>query len=591
MKIPIEFKKLNLIAFGVALLLVLTLFGCRLSGGDQDPTAEGGAAGSQDQEPSQETGTNKETTPSQDEWDQMGPAKKLVADRSVYEQDKLELLTLHVKVQPQGDSMEDVNQDKYFNDDFTPIAAVTLSEPGHFFADGSDSATATLKSRGHSTMTSKQKSFKIKISDKTQLWRGQRILNLNKHPWDLTRLRNKLSFDLIKTIPNITSFRTAFVHLLVDDQNYGLFTHVENPNEHYLNSRGFDMEGNLYKAEFFEFYRDEEALKLAEDPSYDEKEFEKILEIKSENRNHAKLLKMLDDVNNTDLDIDQVFKRHFELDNYLTWLAINLLMYNNDTNSQNFLLYSPSDQKTWYFIPWDYDGAWDYYNQPQSKKTPRPRWWEGIANWWGVILHQRFLKKPGNLKLLQERVEQIKDKYFGKDKIKKLIDQYKALIFEDYIAKMPDFKRLPTIADDPEDKIAEAKGEIARLPEIIEQKYQQFIDALERPMPIYLGDPEVIRDGKKVLFLWDESFDLQGDDIYYDFALSSNPQFTKDDILYEEIELTKLSLILDKPKPGTYYFRIIIRDKKDPEHNWQIPFSKYRSEDGRYYGMKQFEIK
>ena len=59
---------------------------------------------------------------------------------------------------------------------------------------------------------------------------------LNKHPYDLTRVRNKLAFDLFRRysiflvcVPslckNITNFdKTA---LQYGNKDYGLFTHVE----------------------------------------------------------------------------------------------------------------------------------------------------------------------------------------------------------------------------------------------------------------------------------------------------------------------------------------------------------------------------
>jgi hypothetical protein len=39
----------------------------------------------------------------------------------------------------------------------------------------------------------------------------------------------------------------------------------------------------------------------------------------------------------------------------------------------------------------------------------------------------------------------------------------------------------------------------------------------------------------------------------------------------------------------TYYYRVIIRDTKDPENNWQYPFDTHW--DGKYFeGMKRFTV-
>ena len=59
---------------------------------------------------------------------------------------------------------------------------------------------------------------------------------------------------------------------------------------------GLDKNGQLYKVNYFEFYRDEDVIKLADDPDYDQAKFEEKLEIKGDN-DHTKLIAMLNDLN------------------------------------------------------------------------------------------------------------------------------------------------------------------------------------------------------------------------------------------------------------------------------------------------------
>ena len=70
-------------------------------------------------------------------------------------------------------------------------------------------------------------------------------------------------------------------------------------------------------------------------------------------------------------------------------------MADYDSTYQNFMLYSPPGFEGWYFLPWDYDGAWGWNDQPGAPRLPRCR--EGVANWWSVVLHRRFLSEPHNL--------------------------------------------------------------------------------------------------------------------------------------------------------------------------------------------------
>ena len=55
----------------------------------------------------------------------------------------------------------------------------------------------TIELRGSTTRSAPQKSYQIKLSAGAAPWRGSRTINLLKHPFDLTRVRNTLSFELL----------------------------------------------------------------------------------------------------------------------------------------------------------------------------------------------------------------------------------------------------------------------------------------------------------------------------------------------------------------------------------------------------------
>ena len=114
---------------------------------------------------------------------------------------------------------------------------------------------------------------------------------------------------------------------------------------------------------------------------------------------------MIAAVNDDQQPIDEVLAHYFNRENYVTWLAVNVLMADFDSISQNFMLYSPPGFEGWYLLPWDYDVAWGWSDQPGA--PPRPRWREGVANWWRVVLHQRFLAEPGNLAELDARIVEL----------------------------------------------------------------------------------------------------------------------------------------------------------------------------------------
>ncbi|MEG2857119.1 MAG: CotH kinase family protein, partial [Clostridia bacterium] len=80
------------------------------------------------------------------------------------------------------------------------------------FGYGAVSPNATVQIRGKTSSRSPQKSYKVELKKNKGKWRLQSTIPLNKHVYDSVRFRNKLSYDLMKTIPNIMSARTQCVH-------------------------------------------------------------------------------------------------------------------------------------------------------------------------------------------------------------------------------------------------------------------------------------------------------------------------------------------------------------------------------------------
>lgn len=518
-----------------------------------------------------------------------GPILPLEDDRSVYALDTNGIRTLNVTVLPGGSNMGEVDADTDWSDDDKPTTLVNVSEPGYIFPNEATSSSGTLRIRGHTSRYADQKSYKITFDDPNGQWRNLLVLELNKHPYDLSRIRQKLSFNYFQNIPNMTGLRTQFIHMYIDEVDYGLFTLIERCDEEFLSAHGLDSIAHLYKAENFEFLRYPDNIMNTNDPDYSVDNFEEILEIRGKNDNHLKLILMLEDVNDEEMDIDTVMENHFQRDNYLTWFATNIVLKNDDTNSQNFFLYSPHTSNGWYFLPWDYDGAWDFYGQAQEAADgPRPRWTEGVSNWWNVVLHKKFLKNSTNLQDLIDKVEEV-NQLFTAAQTTDYVDTYMQSVY-DIITENPDLENLPTIvgSNDPAQKIVEFDTEIDRLPGIPEESYQLFIDTLGRPMPVWLSDPAT--SGNTTSFAWDESYDLQGDEITYDFQISTDPAFADANIVDESLGRTRNSIDVDGITAGTYYYRVIIRDDDDPDNNWQIAFDELTVGETEYYGIKQFIV-
>lgn len=448
------------------------------------------------------------------------------------------------------------------------------------FGYGQDKANGTITLRGRTAWYSSQKSYRIKLNDEAGTWLDQSTFNLNKHSSDLSRVRNKLSFDLLEEIDNMTSLRTQFVHVYIKDLSegaanasyvdYGLFTHVEQPNKKFLRSHLLDPNGYLYKVSFFEFNRYPEQIRSQDDPLYDKTAFETILEIKGREE-HDKLIAMLDDVNNHQISIDDVVEKHFDKENFLTWTAFNILTDNMDTDANNFYLYSPLNSEKWYFLPWDYDGGWELQRRNQSIQLYQ----SGISNFWGSTLHNRYFRSTQHVEELKAKLEEL-SAIVNEQRVSELLDRY-APVVKPFLFRNPDIQFLPG-------RNTDFESDLQILKETPERSMERFLEDLEKPKPFYQDD--VYLENNKHVFEWGVSYDLQDDDLVYDVTVARDPQLTR--IVASAKGLKENRFEWNELSPGIYYWKVLVRDSRGNE---QTSFDYYKDADDQYYfGMRQFEV-
>lgn len=442
---------------------------------------------------------------------------------------------------------------------------------------------AIVQIRGASTSLSMQKSYKIMLKENAGEWRQQRTIALNKHVYDGLRLRNKLSYDLIKKIPNMISLRTQFVHLYVKDEtddpgdtnfvDYGLYTQVEQPNTRFLKNHGLDSGGQLYKLNFFEYFRYEETIKLKDDPTYDVKKFEQLLEIKGDD-DHSKLIAMLDELNDFSQPIENIFENNFDADNYFTWLAFNILTGNVDTQSRNYYLYSPLNSKKWYIIPWDCDMVLLRHEYDVLHGVLDIGYESGISNYWGDVLPNRLLRIPRYRTILDDKINELR-KILTPEEINAKVASYRA-VTEKIVYAMPDAMHARLTP-------AEYNDVISKLADEIEINYNLYVESLKKPMPFYLDVP--YEENEKCNFEWEVSYDLDGQDITYSFELARDYLFK--DIVYREEGLRFPVITTEKLHPGQYFFRVYA---KNEDGQTQPAMTYYVAESIKYFGTQCFYV-
>ena len=419
---------------------------------------------------------------------------------------------------------------------------------------GESAPNATVQIRGQSSSKNEQKNYKIELKSGKGKWRGQRTIALNKHMGEGLRFRNKMAYDLIRGIDQMMGLRTQFVHLYVKDEtsgsdsfdDYGLYTQVEQLNKTALQVHGLDKNGQLYKVNYFEFYRDEDVIKLADDPDYDQAKFEEKLEIKGDN-DHTKLIAMLNDLNDYSVPMGEILGKYFDTENLAYWMAFQLLTGNIDTQSRNMYLYSPTNSDTFYLLDWDNDGMLMRKEYEIRQRSEGQSWENGVSNYWGNILFRRCLQTKSFRTALGKAVKD-EYKYMSADRINSMVRRYRSIV-EPYVRKMPDSMHEP-LTSSQYDTVAN------QLHSEIEQNYQTYRTGFNKPMPFYIGKPTPTNG--KLKLSWDVSYDFNDEDLRYTVTVAKD--YEGKDVVFTQSDLVLPEAVMDMPGEGQYFIKVSVRN-------------------------------
>lgn len=447
---------------------------------------------------------------------------------------------------------------------------------------GEEAPNATVQVRGQTSSVNSQKNYKVELKKGKGTWRQQRAIALNKHMGEGMRFRNKMAYDLIRGIPQMMGLRTQFVHLWVCDQtektndtfeDYGLFTQVEQLNKTALKAHGLDKSGHLYKVNSFDFHRYEDTIKLADDPDYNQTAFEGMLEIKGDS-DHTKLIEMLDALNDDTQKIDDVLDTYFDTENLVYWMAFQILTGNCDTQNRNCYLYSPLNSKVWYILDWDNDGMLRKLELSLTGFSDYASWERGVSNYWGNVLFNRALRSKSFRSELERAVKDLRS-YMTEARLSKMIKHYRE-VTESLVFASPDIEHLPVTKDQYE-QIA------AAIPSEIEENYMSFRESCKKPMPFYIGVPQI--DNGKLRVNCDASYDFKARDIRYTVELARD--YAISDVVFKAEDVLLPEVTCDAPDTGQYFVRVRATNS---DGYTQDAFDYYVTDDGKQYGMKCFYV-
>ncbi len=578
----------------VVLAILLTV-GCSSSNDNAAvPPDDGPVAGT-------DTGTDTDTT--DPVTDIFAPSDTdLVLDSDLYQEDgygTANVIRVDVRTETtagictaddlSGCTLADVLADTDKNDD------LKVDIPIHFqssdFPDDGTLSNAEMRLRGGGSRFAPQKSFRIKLDSKEILWRGERYLQINKHPFESSRIRNKLAFDMMSVVPHLPSMRTQFVNLWIDDgagaEDHGLYTHIERPNDHYLEKRGFNDKGNLYKAEDFRF-DESDLLDVAVDEDgkpLDEDRFESSLEIE-EGKDHRALVAMLTALHDPERSFDSVLDQYFNRNNVLSWMAVNILLNQADATRHNYLLYNPTGTEIFYFLPWDYDAAMGKWEEPPNSHDSdalRQRTEYGYAVGSKNDFTSRYYRLPGIHERIQEAVSHIHQSYITDELISEKATLYASLAAP-FELQAPDSDYNPYYRES-------SAVQLAMYPGLNEQA---LANSFSIPMPPTLLEPAL--DGSSWQFSWAPAYDVTGHTVSYDLQISSSLEFSADDIVaqYTGIADAEDSVTQEVDasllQSGDYYVRLTARADNEPERFWQVAENRIDRDGVRHFGVMAFSV-
>lgn len=423
------------------------------------------------------------------------------------------------------------------------------------FGYGETVPNATVMVRGQTSSKSEQKNYKVRIKDGKGTYKEMQTIPLNKVQHDDLRFRNKMTFDLMQTVPQMTAIRTQFVHLYVKDEtqggsgefeDYGLFSRLEQMNRAYLRNHGLDSKGYLYKINsIFEWYDYEEMMIPEGDPDYDQAAFENHLEIKG-NRDNTKLREVLSEINNYAIPTEEIIEKYFDVENLSYYLAFHILDGNHDVGGRNMYIYSPLNSEKWYLLSWDCDGCFEATENELKNASSAHSWETGITKYTGVVLFNRFLRVKEYRDAVTAAVIDLKENYLSEEKVRERVETCRSIVWP-YIHQAPDNENWGS-DDETFNYVADM------LPTEVEENYESYLENLEKPWPFFVGIPEKTEDGRLRLS-WDASYDLDGELITYTCILANDPAFTDVITMADNLRVPELICDVDL-SPGEYFIRV-----------------------------------
>jgi hypothetical protein len=181
-------------------------------------------------------------------------------------------------------------------------------------------------------------------------------INLANGIGDPAIVKDKIAYDMYRQ-HGIPAPRVSLAKIYIQDVYWGIYAIIEQIDKRFLKRNFADKTGNLWKN------KDNSQLHW-QGTNPDNYDFE--LQTNETENDWSKFIEFIDFINNTtDTEFKNGIENIFDLDEYLRIIAIDILTNNWDSyieHGRNWYLYHEPKTNKMHWLPWDYNFAFDRYN-------------------------------------------------------------------------------------------------------------------------------------------------------------------------------------------------------------------------------------
>ncbi|MFH1052108.1 MAG: CotH kinase family protein [bacterium] len=403
----------------------------------------------------------------------------------------------------------------------------------------------TLRIRGDDSRGHPKKSLKLKFEGDA-FENGRDVLNFNAEYEDPTYMCQYLASLTFRHI-GYPCFAAEHARLYLNGIFLGLYLQIENVDDKFLESRGLDPTGNLYKAT-----EDDASLSIYDDIG---KSWEKKT---NESGSWNDLQQLIDSLFYVpDNEYYDFAKRTFDYNKMIDIFAVNMLLANGSTYYHNYFMYHDIYfTKKWMMLPWDMDktfsmyGYYYPYHRSSSYSSPDNPYYE------------RALLCEPIFNDIRDRITQLKDDFFDNEFFDPIIDslitELEPSVEEDTTDNIPDIYEWLHDTEGPKKYVRERYN-------ILQDQFDQWPRSFKvEPTMSYYSD--------SIKFVWHPSYHAAGKVITYDFYFGSKEQLddTNTTTIIKNITDT-FYVKTDLPPDGTYWWKVTAYDGREYVDGFNFP--------------------